>query len=199
MSEPIQDAAAIPASTETANDPFDLENLVLDQSYAEEGGVVKLVKTVPIRRPSAQDFFRTHSSPEYRQNLYCIELKDDRECYLVRRELASELIGEVIGKTVFTGITRQGIVFLWPVTIPPGGRSNEWWRSAREAAELATKKWTRIKANVSLGGFDVYEAQGRIPEPEWPDLPFQELLRIGFRDRIIDRTDHPVIHRLRGL
>ena len=195
MSEPIQDAAAIPAST----DPFDLESLVLDQNFAEEGGVVKLLKTLPIRRPSAQDFFRTHPSEEYRKNLYCIELKDDRECYLVRRELASELIGEAIGKTIFTVINRQGIVSLWPITIPPGGRTNEWWRSARESAELATKKWTRIKANMGLGAYDIYEAQGRIPEPEWPDLPFQELLRIGFRDRIIDRTDHPVIHRLRGL
>jgi hypothetical protein len=30
-------------------------------------------------------------------------------------------------------------------------------------------------------------------------LSFQELLRIAFRDRLIDRLDHPVIKRLRGI
>jgi hypothetical protein len=36
-------------------------------------------------------------------------------------------------------------------------------------------------------------------DPEWPRLTFQELLRIAFRDRLVDRLDHPVILRLRGL
>ena len=43
------------------------------------------------------------------------------------------------------------------------------------------------------------EAADTIPDPEWPTLSFQELLRIAFRDRLIDRLDHPVIKRLRGL
>jgi hypothetical protein len=30
-------------------------------------------------------------------------------------------------------------------------------------------------------------------------VPFRELLRIGFRDRLVDRLDHAVIKRLRGV
>jgi hypothetical protein len=61
------------------------------------------------------------------------------------------------------------------------------------------RRWVRVKANMSLGAYEIFEAEASIPDPEWPDVPFQELLRIGFRDRLIDRLDHPVIKRLRGM
>src|SRR5215470_9791631 len=64
-------------------DPFaNLNNLRLNQSYAETVGVKKLLKTVPVRKPGRQDFVRTH--PEHRLTpAALIELKDDREIYFV--------------------------------------------------------------------------------------------------------------------
>ena len=41
-------------------------------------------------------------------------------------------------------------------------------------------------------------AEAAIAEPAWPEVPFKELLRIGFRDRLVDNVDHPVLKRLRG-
>jgi hypothetical protein len=38
---------------------------------------------------------------------------------------------------------------------------------------------------MSLGAYDVLQATGQLPEPEWPNLPFKELLRIAFKDRFI--------------
>jgi hypothetical protein len=35
-------------------------------------------------------------------------------------------------------------------------------------------------------------------EPDWPELPFQELVRIAHRDRMITSLDHAVVKRLRG-
>ena len=35
-------------------------------------------------------------------------------------------------------------------------------------------------------------------EPEWPELSFQDLLRIAFRDFYIESRDHPVLQQLRG-
>jgi hypothetical protein len=51
---------------------------------------------------------------------------------------------------------------------------------------------------MGLGAYDVFQAQGHLSEPEWPQLPFGELLRIAFRDRYISTPDHPVLRRLRG-
>jgi hypothetical protein len=181
-------------------DLFDLANLRLDQSFVDSAGVKKLLTTVPVRKPNPQDFVRVHRDPEYRAALAIIELKEDREVYLVPSAVARELPGEFVMATVYTAINRQNVVHLWPVRLPASdGRILEWHRSAAEAAELAMQRWVRIKANMSLGAYEMFEAAGTIPDPEWPELSFQELLRIGFRDRLVDHTDHAVVKRLRGL
>jgi hypothetical protein len=132
--------------------------------------------------------------------LAVIELKEDREIYLVPPSIARELPGEFLMATIYTAINRQSVVFLWPVRLPASdGRILEWHRSAAEAAELAMQRWLRVKANMPLGAYEIFQAASTIPDPEWPDLRFQELLRIGFRDRLVDRLDHPVVKRLRGL
>jgi hypothetical protein len=183
-----------------APDPFDLNNLRLSQSFAETAGVKKLLKTVPVHKPSPQDFVRVHPSHDYRMNAPVIELKDEREEYIVTKELVPELVGEFVSKTLFTAVNRQGVTFLWPVRLPdPDGKEMEWWRSMREAAELAITKWTRVRANKHLGAYEMFVAESAMSEPIWPEVGFQELVRLAFRDRLITSLDHPVIKRLRGL
>lgn len=150
---PIEETAApAPAPTPAPADPFDLANLRLDQSFVESAGVKKLLTTIPVRKPKDQDFVRVHQAPEYREAFAIIELKDDREMYLVPPAIARELPGECRMATLYTAINRQGNLFLWPVWLPtPDGRINEWHRSAAEAAELAMHRWIRIKANMGLG------------------------------------------------
>ena len=187
-------------STTAALDPFDLASLRLNPSFLETAGVKKLLTTGPARRPNPQDFVRVHPSPDYRADFALIDLKDDREDYLVRQEVLSELISEVVFKTIFTAINRQGVVFLWPVRLPaPDDRKTEWPRSQREAAELAMTKWVRLKANMSLGAYEIAVAESVMADPIWPDLTYQELVRIAYRDRMITTIDHPVVRRLRGL
>jgi hypothetical protein len=189
-----------PVEEVAPTDPFDLANLRLDQSFVESAGVKKLLTTVPVRKPNRQDFVRVHPGAEYRAALALIQLEEDDEMYLVPPPIARELPGEFKMATIYTAISRQSVVFLWPVWLPAAdGRVIEWHRSAAEAAELAMRRWIRVKANRSLGAYEIFEAASTIPDPEWPGLPLQELLRIGFRDRLVDRLDHAVIKRLRGL
>ena len=181
-------------------DPFDLDNLRLSQNFVDTAGVKKLLTTVPVHKPNPQDFVRVHPSLDYRMNAPMLELKTDREEYIIARPLMPELVGEFACKTLFTATNRQRVVFLWPVRLPdPNGRPMEWWRSAREAAELAMTQWVRVKANINLGAYEMSAAQSVMSEPEWPDVSFQEIIRLAFRDRLITSLDHPVIKRLRGL
>ena len=183
-----------------APDPFDLANLRLPQNFADTVGVKKLITTVPVHKPSPQDFVRVHASPDFRANFPIIELKDEREEYVITSALVPELIGEFVNKTLYTAINRQGVIFLWPVRLPdPEGKQLEWWRSMREAAERAQKVWLRVKSNMSLGAYEMFVAPAGISDPNWPDISFQDLIRTAFRDRLIDTLDHPVIKRLRGL
>ena len=200
MSEPKLNLISASSAAEPP-DPFDLASLRLSQNFTETAGVKKLLTTVPVRRPNPQDFVRVHPSAAYRMDVPVIELKDEREEYIIRgRELVGELAGEFVPKTLFTAINRQGVIFLWPVRLPdPDGRQMEWHRSMREAAEIGTTRWVRVKANMALGAYETFMAESVMADPVWPEVTFQELVKLAFRDRLIDSIDHLLIKRLRGL
>jgi hypothetical protein len=189
----------IPETRVTAPDPFTLDNLLLDQSFEQTVGVRKVLKTVPAKKPNPQDFVRVHPGLDYRGKFQVIELQEDRELYLVGRGMAAQLVAESAPVMLYTAINRQGVVRIWPIRLPGlDGKTNEWWRSSMEGAEMAMTQWVRLKANMSLGAYEIFVAESTISEPEWPTLPFMELLRISFKDRLIETEDHPVIKRLRG-
>jgi hypothetical protein len=183
----------------TPNPFADLSALRLDQSYADTVGVKKLLTTVPVRKPNRQDFVRVHPDPDYRLPVAIIEVKEDREVYLVTPDMARALPGEFSAATLYTAINRQGVLFLWPVKLPgPDGKHNEWHRSAAEAAERAIGDWVRVTANMALGAYEIRVSTCDLAPPEWPEISFQEILQIAFRSYIVDSTDHPLVKRLRG-
>lgn len=180
--------------------PFDPASLRLSQDFSNTAGVKKLLTTVPVRKPNKQHFIRVHPDPAYRLvPAAVIEVKDDREIYLIDPKLALDLQGEYVEVAIYLAIDRQGVVFLWPVKLPDaGGRRNTWNDSALEAAERAQKAWLRVSANMSLGAYQLTEATIDIPEPNWPDLAFSEILQIAFKNLLVDSLEHPLVKRLRG-
>jgi hypothetical protein len=122
-----------------------------------------MLTTVPVHKPYAQEFVRVHPSEDYRENFPMIELRGEtREEYLITSQLVPKLTGEFVTKTLFTAINRQGTALLWPVRLPDSdGKQNE-WRSMREAAELAMERWLRVKANIGLGVYEIFVAEGSI-------------------------------------
>ena len=183
-----------------AGDGFDLENLRLSQNFRELVGVKKLLITVPVRKPGKQDFFRVRPGEDWRLETMVLEIKEDRETYLVAPELWPELPGELVPKVLLITINRQGVIAIWPVRLPgEDGRQDNWSRSALEAADLGRRNWIRLVGNMSLGGYEIYQAtRDDLPEPIWPDLSFQEILKIAFQDRFIKTLDHSAIRRLKG-
>jgi len=178
---------------------FDLLSLRMTQDFGSMVGVKKVITTIPVHKPHKQDFVRIHPGDDYQISTAVIEMKEDRETFLIAPELWNELPGEIIPKIFLTGMTRQGVLFLWPIRLPNAdGRHDNWNRSALEAAELAKRKWVKVVSNMSLGGYEAYEATGDLPDPEWPDLSFQEIMGVAFKDRYIQTMDHLVIRRLNG-
>jgi hypothetical protein len=53
---------------------------------------------------------------------------------------------------------------------------------------------------MSLRAYEIFlaEKQSIIPDPEWPTLSLQELVKLAFRDKLINTISHPVVKRLRG-
>jgi hypothetical protein len=152
-----------------------------------------------VRKPHKQEFVRVHRSEEFRIETMVLELKEDRETYLVDPNLWSDLTLELTPKVLFTTLNRQKVLTLWPIRMPGAdGRVDQWNSSALDAATLARETWVRVAASMGLGAYEVFEASGEIPEPEWPDLSFAEILNIAFKGRYIASLDHPALRRLRG-
>jgi hypothetical protein len=184
-----------------AFDPFDPASLRLDPEYLRSGGVKKLLTTVPVRKPSKQDFIRVHPDPEMRLcGVAIIELREDREIYLVLPSYAQQLDPQTFDRcNIYLAINRQKVVFLWPVKLPdPGGRISTWHVSAMEGAAKAMTQWIRVMPNLNLGAYEFFVAENSLSDPDWPSLPLRDLLQIGFKDRIIRGPDHAVMQRLRG-
>jgi hypothetical protein len=182
-------------------DPLAPENLRLDPSYLNEPVAKKLLVAVPVKKPHKQHFIRVHPSPEYRQLAALVELDEDRENYLVLPALVRELgESEYVYATLHLYVTRHGTVGIWPLKVPnSNGRQNLWHTTAIAAAEEAKKKWIRVVPNQVSKSNDVLVALENLSEPEFPELSFNQILRIAFKDRIIDNLHHPVIRKLRGM
>jgi hypothetical protein len=128
-------ATMTPATDLETPGAFDPANLRLSQDFAQSVGVKKTILTVPVRKPGRQDFVRVHPDPEYRLETAVLELKEERETYLVDRALWSDVPGEITPKVLLTAMTRQNVFFLWPIRLPgEDGRHDEWNRSALDAA-----------------------------------------------------------------
>jgi hypothetical protein len=188
-----------PDGQEAEDDIFNLNRLRLTQNFADGISVKKVITTVPVRKPDHQDWNWVRKEEEYRFQTCVLNLKKDREVFLVDRELWPELSREIVPTTLFTCITREGVLFLWPIRLPSrDGRHDHWNRSALEAAGMAEEGWIRIVSNTSLGAYEVFKANGEFPRPEWPELSFGEIIKIAFKDNFIRDLDHIVIRRLRG-
>jgi hypothetical protein len=180
-------------------DNFDPSKFRLGQDYLGSVGVKKVLTGVRVQRPNSQEFFRVKNDSSLPFESLVLELKQEREIYLVAPELWLTLAKELTPKALYLCINRDGAVFFWPIRLPneTGGIDN-WSKSAHAAASRAQEKWTRIMSNQQAGTYDVLEASSLSDEPVWPAESVDVLMRVAFQGRIIDSMDHPVLKRLRG-
>ena len=197
---PFENKPAVEDRPAPADIFANLDALRLSPDAASVAGTSEVLSHVPVRKPNRHEFFRTRPDAEYWFDTGVFEDKEERETFFVAPRMREALVGEIKPVLLVPTITRQGVLLLWPLKLPvEGQRHNGWMETARDAAELAKTAWVRLAADMGLGGYRIYQAEGELSEPEWPDRPFPEIMRIAFRDRIVDTENHPVVRRLRGL
>jgi hypothetical protein len=181
-------------------DPFtDISKMRMSQEFANEIGLEKLITKITVGKPNKQWWVRVNRDPKYRFETALLEIKDKNEMYLVAPDLWSPLADEIIRVVIFVGINRQGVIFFWVVRLPGAdGKHNEWHQSALKAATIAMDHWVRVTANQSAKGYDVAKSKDKLDEPKWPDVAFEEMFKIAFKDLFIDSMDHAVLKELRG-
>ena len=176
-----------------------LKSLRLPANYGATLGVKKLITNVVVGKPKKANFFRIHKTIEMVFPGMLLEQKESRESYLVVPTIAQEISELVRPVQLHAAIDRQNNVFLIPVPLPgESGTRNPWHESLAQAVEHSKNKWIRISANMHVGGYDIYEAQGELPEPDWPDTDIDALVQVAFRGKIIAGLEHPVVQSLLG-
>jgi hypothetical protein len=188
---------------EEGPDPFDVESLRLPQDFSALLGLESVLTKVSVRKPSKEWWIRVHDNPGYHFPTALITLKESGErgeTYLVSpppwRRLHEE--STFAPYQLFTAMTRQQEVFLWPIRLPgPDGKIDEWARTAYDAAHLAQSAWVRVQARKQGGGYSVLRSTST-ESPQWPSVTIEDLLHIAFRDRYIQTWDHPILKQLRG-
>lgn len=179
------------------DDPFDPEKLRL-RGDPLVMGAKRVVLAVPIRKPGKQEFFSVRPGEEWSFDVSLLELKGERETFVVAPDVADLVADEVKPVRLRLAMSRSGAVFFLPVQLPDAdGKINSWHQDAAAAVKQAESNWVRMKANMPAGTYDVHVATGNIPLPTWPDMTMKELLKLATKNVITD-YDHNVLQRLRG-
>jgi hypothetical protein len=196
-----------PASTGAPTARINEKDLFADPSKLRlsygEGvvGTKEIVSKIPVRKPARHEFVRTSASEEMALVTYAYEDKETREIYFIAPDMVRSMfaLGELRTVKLVPAVTKQGVALLIPAKLPSEGTAMTGWHETMLAAiERAKKTWIRMGADMALGGYRVFEAEGDLGEPDFPDMSLSEMLEIGFKGRIIDSEDHPVYNKLAG-
>jgi hypothetical protein len=155
---------------------------------------------VPVGRPANNVYFRTHPTLKL-ENATVIKEKDgtrDVYYYIVpdmreHPKLAPRL--RLVTITLTCMWPGNGFL-LWPI---PEKTDFKAWKSEKAAAEQAQTLWTQLVWDQEKADFNVETAENIDIEPTWPKESFEQLLKTGFADCIVDNEDHYYVRRLRGI
>jgi hypothetical protein len=197
--DPDPDSADLDLSQPVVDtlDPFHPDNFRLDQAYLKKSVGTEVLTECLVRKGKSQEWFRVHPSPAYRLDTALVQLQSDKNnLYIIPRPMIKEFQeGEYFEGTLYTAINRQNTQFIYWAR-HPDDRDNKWHTSGITTAEHAMQWWTNMKA-VKAGYYHITKSNGDPTDPVWPTYSLHELLKVAFKNRIIDRPDHPAILVLR--
>jgi len=199
----LADEAKVSAANDVPSkkliDEYDVESLRLDQNFDEIVGARPVLATVAVRKPGPQEWFRVHPDSSWRLQTTLLQLKEDRENYLVSPDLRAQLWDEIIPIVLYTAVSRQGEPFLWPVRLPKtDGKTDRFIETDLTAAKVAETQWVRRYWVPEIKSHKILAAKNLVDDPVWPEVGFKELLKIAFKERFIKDLNHPVLKKLRG-
>ena len=179
-------------------DPYDPTRL--RSTAMADVEVEHLLISVPVRKPNKHEFFRVHPDEQYTTDARLFFRADgfEPQPYIVLPEVQEALAEDLTVVRLITCMTRAGKVFLWACKLPREGSSSRWAETALAIAELAKTRWVRMRGDRDLGGYEASVAKGDLGEPEWPDKPFRDIIKIAFGDHVIRDEEHPAVRELNG-
>jgi hypothetical protein len=181
-------------------DPFDPERLrYAAAEYASTDVPTKEVITaIKVRRPTNQEWFRLHREFQLPAALY---LRESKTSVTPEPWLVQPPCWELFKPKHLTAVRLQlaissvDKVFLWDRKVARQGEEvTDYLDSLQQVADAAEEYWVRMEWDNNNRVYSFEEATVDLGDPPFPvDRTFGDWLRLAFRDRNIDREDHPVV------
>jgi hypothetical protein len=160
-----------------------------------------LITRIRVGKPPKHAFFRSH--PDWQHYTQEIEVIIDEqnfgEEHLVAPAMDAHLSTKLIHKIATLCITMQKALFISTVRLPDQqtGRTDPFNESMLAAMREARSQWVAVENKG--GEWGTQTPIDMFPDPEWPDITMREVLKIGFRGRLVENLDHPLVKRLLGI
>lgn len=155
-------------------------------------------RAIEVHKPSKNDIVRVHpDAGERLTRVPVFEFKQstNQELYLIMDgfQIPEEITELVSYVNLFRAINQLHVEFVWPVKTG----DNLWNQSSQECVYLAMKDWIRVFNKKTY--YEPRPMKAQIPEPEWSDLSFEQLMGAAFADRLITSPEHRIVRLLQGL
>jgi hypothetical protein len=176
--------------------PFaDIASLRAAQDYSDCMGEQAVI-SFPVRTLREGMHLRVCDDPVYRlENMFVAETKTG--LYFVYPQYREALSSLCKCSTLYLAVDGHGTYFLLRCKRPmPGFEANEWFRTARVVAEAAMIGWVKVTKPSSDDSWSYIPVQNKMFEPKWPDKSLEEILRVAFPDRVVNRPDHDLIKQV---
>ena len=185
----------------------------LDKFRSKRAATVQNAETLftglPVHNISqAKDFVRLHPSEDaYWSPELCfvqVPVKGQKRetLHLIDEDLAMEYLpaGRIKRCRLALASKPHDVFFL--CSVPSQNLDNDWNATNAEAVEKAKTYWTAVSSRREEGvdGYKITFARDAdcFGEPNWPKQSLAEIIAASFKDRMIDRADHPGLLRLIG-
>jgi hypothetical protein len=200
--EPSVDGSTPP---DEPTDPFDTERLRYDEAEYTFGDVKskKVITAIKVRKPGRQEWFRLHPSQKYQFPAGLFLRESDElirpETYIVDREHWHLFGSQLVPVRLRLAINSLGTEFLWDIRQPRDGVMTDYHIALQEAADEAEKCWVRLEWDNGSRVYNFHVAVDDLGDPGFTEeRTMRDWLRLGFKGRLIDSADHPVLHEFQG-
>ena len=184
---------------EADDDEFSPENLRLLNKIDLRDLVTAELVELSARKPKKDEWFRVH--PDYQQQGGILEIDSENKVFWVSKKMQSQVAHDpcFTFRLCVLVVTRQGVPFIWPVKtdVEAGGSGDRYVRIPFAAMTHGREKWTRLYWSQDRREHQI-ETSDLLDAPKFPDKPFEELLKLAFKDAVISTPDHPAILNLKG-
>lgn len=157
-------------------------------------------------KPPKDGYFRVHPNPEFSAVYPCVE--KDETLFIIHPRLATQVLADPklessvkYVRLVFCA-TYNGPFFVWPINVPRDQTNvSAIYTAQDQAVTFAMEGWIRMTWAAKKKIHESFPYVGpAVPDPDWPDKSFSEILKVVFGSgQMIATLDHPTLRKLAGL